>query len=84
MNSEAETATISGVVNARSKGHRMKKKMENEDEDDLLAVNEPSVKRSGSKRKKKSSKSQPYPSSKRRGSFRRFAGDEDDADNEGK
>lgn len=69
---------IGSVVSARRGGQRIKKKLE-DDEDDLLTVNEP-MKRSGSKRKK--SKSKPYPSSKRRGSFRRFDKDEDD--NEGK
>ena len=76
-----DPSSITGVVSARRGGQRIKKKLE-DDEDDLLAVNEPSVKRSGSKRKKKNSKGQPYPSSKRRGSFRRFDKDEDD--NEGK
>ena len=69
---------IGSVVSARRGGQRIKKKLE-DGEDDLLTVNEP-MKRSGSKRKK--SKSKPYPSSKRRGSFRRFDKDEDD--NEGK
>ena len=46
--------------------------------DDLNDPSQP-IKRSGSKRKKKN-KNQPYPSKNRRGSFRRFAGDEEGGD----
>ena len=67
--------SISSVLSARSGGRQL---MDQALGDDLNDPSQP-IKRSGSKRKKKN-KAQPYPSKNRRGSFRRFTGDEEGGD----